>query len=403
MTAAEAAERLGVKRATLYAYVSRGLLTSLPGEGREHHYLAADVERLRIRAAARAGHAPVAAGALRFGEPVIESALTAITPDGPAYRGRLATALAAADTTFEAVADWLWDAEDGDGWGARDLGGLPFDAVRAQLGAGSTPLDAVRLALAFADVDGALDGPLAPRVEHDRARALVRRLAAAAGRPRTPRAAGALAHDGVARVLVTALGGEDAARADVVAAVNRALVLTADHELNVSSFTARVVASTGATLTASLQAAAAALSGARHGGVCAQVEQLLDEAAALPDPAQVVKRRHARGETIPGMGHPLYPGGDPRGRALIAWAVALGGDAPGVRAVSRIVDAMAAAGLPAPTLDLGLVAVAEAGRLPRGSAAAIFAVGRSVGWIAHALEQRSASHLLRPRARYVGP
>ncbi|MCA9518301.1 MAG: citrate synthase, partial [Myxococcales bacterium] len=88
---------------------------------------------------------------------------------------------------------------------------------------------------------------------------------------------------------------------------------------------------------------------------------------------------------------------------LIAWAVALGGDAPGVRAVSRIVDAMAAAGLPAPTLDLGLVAVAEAGRLPRGSAAAIFAVGRSVGWIAHALEQRSASHLLRPRARYVGP
>src|ERR671912_753006 len=91
----EAAELLGVKRETLYAYASRGLVRSEPGgPGRGRLYNREDLERLKARHDARSGHGPVAAGALRWGEPVLESAITEVTPRGPRYRGQLATQLA---------------------------------------------------------------------------------------------------------------------------------------------------------------------------------------------------------------------------------------------------------------------------------------------------------------------
>src|SRR5262245_52537885 len=97
LTAAEAARVLGVKLPTLYAYVSRGLLRSLPGRsGRARRYLRSDIEALRERGPSLRA----AAGALRWGEPILESAITAMTPAGPAYRGRLATGLARAGVPF---------------------------------------------------------------------------------------------------------------------------------------------------------------------------------------------------------------------------------------------------------------------------------------------------------------
>jgi citrate synthase len=104
-----AAKRLGVQQRTLYAYVSRGQVRSVPGsQGRPRLYALEDIERLEVRRDARAGHSAVAAGALRWGEPVLDSAITAITARGPAYRGRLATELAAAGLAFENVAELLW-------------------------------------------------------------------------------------------------------------------------------------------------------------------------------------------------------------------------------------------------------------------------------------------------------
>ena len=109
LSARAAADLLGIKLATLYAYASRGLVASVAGEaGRARRYLRADLERLRARHDARAGHGAVAAGALRWGEPVLESALTAITDAGALYRGQSAVALAAADTAFERVSELLW-------------------------------------------------------------------------------------------------------------------------------------------------------------------------------------------------------------------------------------------------------------------------------------------------------
>src|SRR3954469_13500932 len=109
LSAREAARRLGVRLPTLYAYVSRGLLRSVPGEARGRRgYFREDVDRLRARHRARAGHAAAAAGALRWGEPVLDSALTEIGPRGPRYRGRESASLVADGVSLEAVAELLW-------------------------------------------------------------------------------------------------------------------------------------------------------------------------------------------------------------------------------------------------------------------------------------------------------
>ena len=105
----EAARLLGVKAATLYAYVSRGLVRSVPsGDGRGRRYLRSDLARCKSRSDAHAGHGPLAGAALRWGEPVLDSALTSIGDEGPRYRGQLATELAAQGVSFEAVAELLW-------------------------------------------------------------------------------------------------------------------------------------------------------------------------------------------------------------------------------------------------------------------------------------------------------
>jgi citrate synthase len=189
-----------------------------------------------------------------------------------------------------------------------------------------------------------------------------------------------------------------------VPAIDLALVLLADHELNASSFAARVAASTDAPLLACLLAALCTLSGPRHGGACDRVEALLDEAATLKRPGDVVERRLRRGEAVPGFGHPLYPGGDPRALPLLERARALGRLSAGRdRRLSEcfaIAELMQRQGLP-PTVDFGLVALTRALGMRTGAAALLFALGRSAGWVAHVLEQRRSTAVLRPRARYV--
>jgi citrate synthase len=405
LTGGEAARFLGVKRETLYAYASRGLLRSEPagGAGRARRYLREDLERLKARHDARSGHAAVAAGALRWGEPVLESALTAIDARGPRYRGHAAVALAAS-SSFEAVAELLWTGvlpAAPPAWDRPGLG-LRSAALRALLPAGAPPLTALSLAvpaLAAADPDRAA---AAPAEELRRARALVRRLAALAGAGEDPaRARAAVAEPTVARALLAALGVRPTARA--AAAMDRALVLCADHELNASTFAARVAASAGADLHACVSAGMAAFSGPRHGAMVERVEALVAEVGHPGRARAAVEERARDGKEIPGFGHPLYPDGDPRVPPLLEAAQSLAPQRPALAVIAAVVAAMRAAGRAPPTLDLGLAAIRAALALPPGSGTAIFAVGRTAGWIAHALEQRGMGFLLRPRARYVGP
>lgn len=408
----EAAAFLGVKRETLYAYASRGLVRSEPGErGRERLYHREDLERLKVRHDARAGHGAVAAGAMRWGEPVLESALTAITPEGPAYRGFLAVTLARQKVPFEAVAEMLWandpprpDAttlEDAPRWKATGFG-VRVPALTALLPVDGRPVVALAVAVpAMGAVDPERFDAVA-EVDRARARVLVLRLAALAGiAADRARALAALNAESVARALLISLGARGGEKAEL--AVNRALVVSADHELNPSTFAVRIAASTQADLHACVSAGLATLSGPRHGGECDRVEAFVQEVGSPERARAAIQERARRAERIPGFGHSLYPQGDPRALALIEAALTLSSRSVALKTALSLVEAMGDSGRGLPTLDLGLVAVAAALGLPPGSAAALFAVGRSAGWIAHVLEQRAAGFLLRPRARYTGP
>jgi len=190
----------------------------------------------------------------------------------------------------------------------------------------------------------------------------------------------------------------DEAGADLI---RRILVLLADHELNASAFVARVVASTGATPYAVVAAALGALSGRRHGGASARAEALFGEIGDSIEPMPVIAARLARGDDLPGLGHPLYPEGDPRARAILE-AVTAARPARGARVAAATSAAKELTGQH-PNVDFALGAAVRTLGLPEGSALALFVVGRTVGWIAHAIEQYESGILIRPRARYIGP
>jgi citrate synthase len=210
---------------------------------------------------------------------------------------------------------------------------------------------------------------------------------------------GASGNAGIAHILQQAWTPDDA-RADYL--INMALILCADHELNVSSFTARCVASAGSTPYAAVLAGLAALQGIKHGGNTERVAALLHEIGTPENARNTLVNRIKRGETLPGFGHRLYPGGDPRGRLLLDSVTAMYPDTDASQLAQAVTSQiMDLTGLH-PTIDFGLVILAWALRLPADTPLALFALGRTVGWIGHALEQYESDQLIRPRARYTG-
>jgi len=198
---------------------------------------------------------------------------------------------------------------------------------------------------------------------------------------------GTLSEDGPVHAQLASYWRLDPIGADLV---RRCLVLLADHELNASTFVARCVASTGASPYAVVSAALGALSGHRHGGASSRVEAAFHELEAGGDPIMAMAGRLFRGEDVPSIGHPLYPDGDPRAVAIL---YALSVTVPHAR---RLVGR-------GPNVDFALGAATTALGLPRGAALSLFVIGRTVGWIAHAIEQYESGVLIRPRAHYTGP
>ena len=312
LSAGEATRLLGVKLTTLYAYVSRGLVRSVPGErSRARRYYRGDLELLKARHDARAGHGALASAALRWGEPVLDSAITAIGEDGPRYRGHAAVDLAEQGRSFEEVAELLFAGAlptASPSWRANGLGCSP--RIGALLPGDATKLSVLSTfvpALSVHDA-GRFGAPV--EAEHARARSLVVRMAAALGFPgASSRVERALNEPRVAGVVAHALGARRSKEA--VAGIDRALIVCADHELNASTFAARVTASTGADLYACLSSALATLSGPLHGGTCERVESLVAEVSTPARAATVIHERTRRGERVPGFGHRLYPRRDP--------------------------------------------------------------------------------------------
>lgn len=404
--AEEAALLLDVRKATLYSYASRGLIRRMPStDGRSRRYRKSDVLRLRARSEARSGHAAVATGALRWGEPVLDTAISGITPEGALYRGKNSVELAKRGARFEHVCEWLWR-------GAWPTHETRFEATLpkgvAQLVKlvphGSRPIERWMIALPWLGVrETSLD--MSDVSTCALARTAIRQLAAllACEAGSESRIEEALQERTIAGAFLVALGVSSTSRAR--AAIDAALILMADHELNSSTFAARVAASTGASLHAVLMAALATFSGPIHGGSCERVELLALTAEEPEDALRIVRDRLRRKEPIPGFGHPLYPDGDPRTEPLFLLAEELaprtGERARNYRRVRAFVDAMQLAGGEKPAVDTGLVALSAALGLPKGGATALMGLGRIAGWVAHTMEQRSAAVQLRPRARYI--
>lgn len=378
----EAARFLGVHRATLYAYVSRGRLRSEPVPGsRRRRYAREDLERLKARAAERRNPEMAAEQALHWGLPILESAITLIADGRIYYRGHDAARLAR-ERSLADVAALLWLGE------ANGALLEPPSKVSApstsRSAAPFVPRAQAALALAATQDPGAYD--LRARTVAQTGWRILHLLAGVAGGASRARRTidAALAH-----------GWKVPARADLLRA---ALILCADHELNVSAFTARCVASARSSPYGVVIAGLAALEGTKHGGTTARIEALWDSLARARDLEHALAERLRRGEPIDGFGHPLYPAGDPRARLLLEML-------PRSKSAAFAAD-VAAAGRAvlgeAPTLDFALVALARALGLSSGAALTLFAIGRTIGWIAHAIEQYAQDAIIRPRARYVG-
>jgi citrate synthase len=388
----EAARQLGVSPATLYAYVSRGLLRSEATDGqRERRYRADDVARLKRRRAVGRKAASIASNTLDFGTPVLESALTLIEDNRLYYRGIDATRLARS-ASLEDIARLLWNCGNAP-FAATNLPPLGAGIRRAWLAA--APLAPVDRCLAMLPVVAAQDHR---SWAEDRPAMLdagmrVLRLLTAAVTAAPPSAAPVHEQLGDAwRV--------PAAQAPLIRA---ALVLSADHEFNASAFAARVVASTGANLYGATMAGLAAINGPRHGGLTRRVAALFDdlrEASYLE--AELAARLRAR-VYIPGFGHQLYPDGDVRAATLFAMLSEVMPQSAELAFAMRLAAAVEALIDRRANVDFATVTVERVLGLPRDSALALFLLGRTVGWIAHALEQAEHGALIRPRARYTGP
>jgi citrate synthase len=321
---------------------------------------------------------------------VLESGITLIHGGRFYYRGRDALKLAQSETV-ESVAALLWDAPDEE---------------RDRLFARSGPLDSRRLA----QLGRLVEDPRA-RIQAALSIAAPADLASLDLRPAAVRATGAR----IVRLLASVVAGRDTRepvhlvlqgawaprRSAAADAIRAALVLSADHELNVSAFTARCAASAGASPYDVVSAALATLKGYKHGGASDRTLSLVRYAETPRRARAVVAERLRQGERVAGFGHPLYPDGDPRAVILLGLARASGNE-PAWRPFRNLLAAGDELLDDEPNLDFGLAAVARAYRLPDEAPFILFALGRTIGWIAHAMEEYASGRLIRPRARYTG-
>ncbi|GLW28186.1 citrate/2-methylcitrate synthase [Actinoplanes regularis] len=483
LTTEQVAERLGVKPATVYAYVSRGLLPSRRNAaGKGSLFDKADVDAL-------------IAGRKRA-TPNIQTGITLIRDGGLFYRGHDAVELART-RTYEEVAGLLWTSEPQASpfrvdAGLRELA----ERVGALLPASARLADRLRVTVATIAAADPLRFDTSPVAVVTTGRTLIGTMVAALPvRGQTPASSGGVSRSfGSASVpsgaepvpseadmapsggevalsgVGAAASGAGAAVSGVEAAVfgagpvssggevalsevgaaasgagaavsgtgaavfggelapsgagpaplaellwprlterpmsekdrrvlEAALILLADHDIAASTLAARVAASTRAHPYAVISAGLAALDGPLHGAASEHVYPLLARAVDGADPVAIVSEHLRSGGGIPGFGHPLYPSGDPRATVLLD----LLGDHPVREAAAGLADAVRTRSGILPNIDLALAALTLRHDMPADAGEAIFAVARTAGWLAHALEEyANRPARFRPTGQYSG-
>jgi citrate synthase len=436
--AAEAAERLGIKQASLYAYVSRGMLTRRrDADGRASMFDVEEIDQL-----ARRGR-PRRVGVA--GELVIESELTEITSTTQRYRGYDATDLALR-CSFQDVAMLLWtgllpgsaatrsaqtqqtpagprDAAPyrrrGDGGTAgTDLGWLALDdarwsatpealaagrAAQAALPSGTLPLERIQVivpALAVTD-------PFRLHLDRPAVVAAGKALIAGMTDALPPVVPGSPqdrpdADDRIAARLAARLCSAPPS-ADLIRVISAALVLVADHELAASTLAARVAASMRADPYAVVSTGLGAMTGALHGGAALGAEVMLGSAESPADAPRVVGDVLRRGEKLPGFGHFVYRDGDPRANLLLRLIAGYAPRSERLAVASAVTAEARRRALPDPNIEFALAVLVGVAGMIRGAGEAMFAIGRTAGWLAHAMEEYERNIPIRPRSVYTGP
>lgn len=393
LTASEAAERLGIQLPTLYAYVSRGLLVShpIPGVHRGSRYRKADIDRLAGRSRGRA-----AAGAFTV---VVDSALTLVEPAGRLYYRGWDVPTATREASFERVAEWLWtgiEAHEPPAWCATPGSLAAVGAATAGLPAAASLVDRMRVGLAVTAVTDPLRHDRRPEAVALVGRTLISTLAD--GLPEIGGAGGS----SIAARLWGKLCSRRASPTEL-AALNAALVLLADHDLAASTLAARVAASTWADPYLCVQAGLAALGGPLHGAAADRTRSLFDDVLAGRSAEEVVGDRLRDPAGVPGVGHAVYEGPDPRAAPLLEAIEAASPPAASWQAVKAIAAVIEERELPAVNVDFALAALCVCLDLGAGSGEAIFAIARTAGFLAHAIEEYPHRLRFRPRTAYFGP
>jgi citrate synthase len=391
LTTAEVARRLDVKLDTVYAYVSRGLLTSVRGSRRQGSLFDPD-EVDRVARRGREGRSP--SGEIER----IRTGVTLLEDDELFYRGHRVVELAGVHT-FEAVARLLWTGE----LGVDAVFVAPAERLEVAAGAVATLppsarlTDRIRVAVAAAAAADPLRYDLAGDAMLRRVEGLIALLVdVLATTVDRPARAGALA----AR-LWPALAGRPADPAEV-RLLDAILVLLADHDLAVSTVAARIAASARAHPYAVVSAGLGAIDGPHHGTVSTLAHRFLGE--ALADPVGALSERLRGGAPVPGFGHRVYRDRDPRAEFVLTALREHARAAAVLAVVETVREALADRSAAFPNVDLALAAVIHAFDLRADAGEAVFALARVAGWIAHALEEYDRPGLrFRPEGLYSGP
>ena len=387
LTSAEAAARLGVKRATLYSYVSRGLLQRfVDSDGRSSRFDPEEVDRLRSRSGRRREDE---IGVL------VSTGITKIADGDLRVRGRDLIGLAA-ETRFEGAVDWAWGSEPDAEWPKSDEAEELSGQVQGLLPDTAPMMDRLRVA---ASIVSATD-PLRNDLSTSSVRAAGRRLLFVMVHS-LPVVAAPREGDLSERLWCGLAPGRSNPRQRAV--LNRALVLLLDHGLASSTLGVRVAASVRADPYSAVAAGLGILGGRLHGAASGPVHRIFQDAAASGDPAGALGEAQRRTGYTPGFGHAVYRQRDPRCSALMeavvgAWASHE--HLPKVLTVQSLASERTAA--PA-TVDFALGAMTFLAGMRPEAGEAIFAIARTAGWIAHALEEYGEAPVrFRFRAHYVG-
>lgn len=387
LTAAEAAARLGVKRETIYAYVSRGALhRRVAMDGRTSLFDPAEVEALRQGRRAKTD------GELHT---QIATSITRVTDAALTIRGQNLIELVANGQTFTDVVDLLWESPGGESWPL-----LPDRATPAGVVDGVGTIDDVRITVALASKRDPM--------RHDLSQASIR----SAGRSLIAAMIADLPAQQVssppdsARLLAAALWTRLTQRSpnsEQIAALDGALSLLSDHGLAGSTFAARIAASVRADPYSVVGAGLGALGGVAHGAASSLVHEVFAEAERVGDPAVAVGESQRRLGRIPGFGHSVYTEQDPRFGALMQLVIDAYGPDQRIQAVYRVRDLVAARTDALPNIDLAVGALTWLADMPAHAGEVVFSIARTAGWLAHAMEEYDEAPVrFRPKARYIG-